>query len=170
MKEDPTMSAKARVAGVGRVPSSPPSRSQTYDVMGEAAAKAALADAGIDYSLVQQAYVGHVYGDSTSGQTALYGVGQSGIPIVNVNNNCSTGSSALFLARQAVESGIADCVLALGVEQMQRGALASQWTDRPTPFDRFDEVMHRVQGKSEAPFAAQYFGGAGAAYAERYGL
>ncbi|MCW2783540.1 MAG: putative thiolase [Marmoricola sp.] len=152
------------------VPFSTPSRSQTYDVMGEAAAKAALADAGIDYSLVQQAYVGHVYGDSTSGQTALYGVGQSGIPIVNVNNNCSTGSSALFLARQAVEAGIADCVLALGFEQMQRGALASQWTDRPTPFDRFDEVMHRVQGKSEAPFAAQYFGGAGAAYAEKYGL
>src|ERR1700710_2907633 len=139
MKEDPTMSAKARVAGVGRVPSSPPSRSQTYDVMGEAAAKAALADAGIDYGLVQQAYVGHVYGDSTSGQTALYGVGQSGIPIVNVNNNCSTGSSALFLARQAVEHGVIDCALVLGFEQMRRGAIEMLWQDRTSPFARFDE-------------------------------
>ncbi|WP_182376192.1 lipid-transfer protein [Nocardioides sp. WS12] len=162
--------ASPRIAGVGMVPFSTPSKSQSYDVMGEAAARAALADAGIDYHLVQQAYVGYVYGDSTCGQAALYGLGQTGIPIVNVNNNCSTGSSALFLARQAVESGMADCVLALGFEQMQRGALGSAWSDRPTPFDRFDEVRDRIQGVSEAPMAAQYFGGAGAAYAEKYGL
>src|SRR5580765_2871788 len=101
---------KPLVAGVGMVPFSTPSKSKSYDVMGEAAARAALADAGVDYSLVQQAYVGYVYGDSTCGQAALYGLGQSGIPIMNVNNNCSTGSSALFMARQAVESGAADCV------------------------------------------------------------
>jgi acetyl-CoA acetyltransferase len=96
-------------------------------------------------------------------------VGQTGIPIVNVNNACATGSSALFLARQAVESGAVDCVLALGFEQMQRGALGTHWSDRPTPFDRFDEVMHAVQGRDESPFAAQYFGGAGRQYAEKYG-
>ena len=159
-----------RVAGVGMVPFSTPSKSQPYDVMGEAAARAALADAGIDYGQVQQAYVGYVYGDSTCGQAALYGLGHSGIPILNVNNNCATGSSALYLARQAVESGAAECVLALGFEQMQRGALGTNWGDRPTPFDRFDAVMSTVQEPSEAPFAAQYFGGAGAAYAERHGL
>jgi acetyl-CoA acetyltransferase len=151
------------------VPFKTPSRSESYDVMGEKAAMAALADAGIDYCQVQQAYVGYVYGDSTSGQAALYGVGQTGIPIVNVNNACATGSSALFLARQAVESGAVDCVLALGFEQMQRGALGTQWSDRPTPFDRFDEVMHAVQGRDESPFAAQYFGGAGRQYVEKYG-
>jgi acetyl-CoA acetyltransferase len=96
-------------------------------------------------------------------------VGQTGIPIVNVNNACATGSSALFLARQAVESGAVDCVLALGFEQMQRGALGTHWSDRPTPFDRFDEVMHALQGPDESPFAAQYFGGAGRQYAEKYG-
>jgi len=162
--------SKPLVAGVGMVPFSTPSKSQTYDVMGEAAAREALKDAGIDYSLVQQAYVGYVYGDSTCGQAALYGLGQSGLPIVNVNNNCSTGSSALYLARQAVESGAAECVLALGFEQMQRGALGSAWSDRPTPFARFDEVTTAVQGWTDAPMAAQYFGGAGAAYAEKYGL
>ncbi|MCO6062165.1 lipid-transfer protein, partial [Pseudomonas sp. MOB-449] len=80
---------------------------------------------------VQQAYVGYVYGDSTCGQSALYEVGLSGIPVVNVNNNCSTGSSALWLARQAVESGVVECALALGFEQMQPGALKAHWDDRP---------------------------------------
>src|ERR1700737_2468811 len=95
----------ARVVGVGMVAFKSPSRSESYGVMGEKAAMAALADAGIDYGQVQHAYVGYVYGDSTCGQAALYGVGQTGIPIVNVNNACATGSSALFLARQAVGAG-----------------------------------------------------------------
>jgi sterol carrier protein 2 len=164
------MSQRVHVAGVGMVPFATPRTSEPYDVMAEKATRAALTDAGIDYERVQQAYVGYVYGDSTCGQAALYRVGQSGIPVVNVTNNCSTGSSALFLARQAIGSGSADCVLALGFEQMQRGALGSNWPDRPSPFARFDEVAHAIQGESDAPFAAQYFGGAGAAYAAEYGL
>ncbi|GAA2423492.1 lipid-transfer protein [Actinomadura vinacea] len=163
------MTQRAHVVGVGMIPFTTPSRTEPYDVMGEKAARAALADAGVDHSAVRQAYVGYVYGDSTCGQAALYRLGQSGIPIINVNNNCSTGSSALYLARQAVESGAAEVVLALGFEQMRRGALVAQWQDRPSPFARFDEVAHQVQGTSDAPFAAQYFGGAGAAYAEKYG-
>jgi acetyl-CoA acetyltransferase len=164
------MSNRCHVVGVGMIPFTTPSRTAPYDVMGEQAARAALADAGVDYSLVQQAFVGYVYGDSTSGQAALYRVGTSGIPVVNVNNNCSTGSSALWLARQAVESGAADCVLALGFEQMQRGALAAQWADRPSPFDRFNELSAEVQEMSDtAPMAAQYFGGAGAEYAAQHG-
>lgn len=152
------------------IPFTTPRTSETYDVMAERALRAALADAGIDYTAVQQAYAGYVYGDSTSGQAALYRVGATGIPVVNVNNNCSTGSSALFLARQAVEHGVADVVVALGFEQMQRGALTATYTDRPSPFDSFGVVVEGIQGTSEAPFAAQYFGGAGREYAERYGL
>ena len=157
------------VAGAGLVPFATPSRSETYDVMAGGAIGAALADAGISLDQVQQAYAGYVYGDSTSGQKALYGVGMTGIPVVNVNNNCSTGSSALWLARQAVAGGSAECVLAFGFEQMERGALAAKWSDRPSPFTGFMEVAHRHQGDSDAPFAAQLFGGAGAAYAEKYG-
>ncbi len=163
------MERRVIVAGVGMIPFTTPRTSESYDVMGEKAARAALADAGVDYADVNQAYVGYIYGDSTSGQAALYGLGQTGIPIVNVNNNCSTGSSALFLARQAVESGAAECVLALGFEQMQRGALAASYTDRPSPFARFDEVMDQIQPRTEAPFAAQMFGGAGQQYMEKYG-
>jgi sterol carrier protein 2 len=165
------MSKRARIAGVGMVPFATPSRSENYDVMGEKAARAALADAGIGYGQVQQAYAGYVYGDSTSGQKALYRVGQTGIPIINVNNNCGTGSTALWAARQAVEGGAADCVLALGFEQMRRGKLVQHWLDRPTPFSEFARVVDSIQGiDPEAPSAAQYFGGAGRQYAERYGI
>ncbi|WP_131784337.1 lipid-transfer protein [Protofrankia symbiont of Coriaria ruscifolia] len=165
------MGDRVTVAGVGMVPFATPSRSDSYDVLAEGAVKAALADAGIDLAAVQQAYAGYVYGDSTSGQNALYRVGMTGVPVVNVNNNCSSGSSALFLARQAVASGAADCVLAFGFEQMQRGALKMQWDDRPSAFGRFDEVLTKVQGEVEGvPFAPRYFGGAGAAYCEKYGM
>ncbi|MEV6013850.1 lipid-transfer protein [Streptomyces sp. NPDC051976] len=159
------------MAGVGMVPFTKPGRGETYDVMGEMAARAALTDAGIEYRAIQQAYVGYVYGDSTSGQAALYGVGLSGIPIINVNNNCATGSSALFLARQAVASGSVDCALALGFEQMSPGALGSVFTDRPAPLDRFEHARDLVQGSDpQAPMAAQFFGGGGQAYVDEYGI
>ena len=106
---------KVIVAGVGMIPFAKPGASETYDIMGAKAAKLALRDSGVDYKNIQSAFVGYVFGDSTSGQRALYHVGMTGIPIINVNNNCSTGSTALYLARQAIESGSSDCVLALGL-------------------------------------------------------
>ena len=163
------MTRRAVVAGVGMIPFATPSKSDTYDVMGTTAARAALADAGIEYNVIQQAYAGYVYGDSTCGQAVVYGLGLTGIPVINVNNNCSTGSSALYLARQAVESGAVDVALAVGFEQMQRGALSMGYSDRPSPFERFDEVMDQIQVRDESPFAAQMFGGAGKQYADRYG-
>lgn len=164
------MRDRTRVVGIGMVPFATPGKSDPYHVMAKRAVEAALADAGIPYTAVQQAYAGYVYGDSTSGQKALYGVGMSGIPVVNVNNNCSTGSSALWLARQAVEFGAADCVLAVGFEQMQRGALTTHWDDRPNVFSRFEEVVRAAENaQTDAPMAARYFGAAGAAYMEKYG-
>ena len=165
------MTERAVVAGVGMAPFATPSKSDSYDVLAEKAVRAALADAGIDLAAVQQAYAGYVYGDSTSGQNALYRVGMTGIPVVNVNNNCSTGSSALFLARQAVASGAADCVLAFGFEQMERGALKAHWDDRPSAFTRFDEAFARELGDvGDVPAAPRYFGAAGAAYCDKYGM
>ena len=99
---------KVYVSGVGMIPFAKPGASSPYHEMGAQAARAALEDAGVVYDQVEQAYAGYVYGDSTSGQKALYAVGMSGIPIVNVNNNCSTGSTALFLGRQAIASGAAE--------------------------------------------------------------
>ncbi|MCE2680887.1 MAG: lipid-transfer protein [Burkholderiales bacterium] len=163
------MSRQVLVCGVGMIPFTKPGSNEPYPQMAEQAIRLALEDAGVSYSLVRQAYVGYVYGDSTAGQRAIYTVGMSGIPIINVNNNCSTGSTALFLARQAVESGAADCVLALGFEQMSPGALGSVFNDRPSPFDRFDEATQALVGHSEIPLALRYFGGAGLAHMQQYG-
>ncbi|HMM91698.1 lipid-transfer protein [Bradyrhizobium sp.] len=157
------------VAGVGMIPFAKPGASAPYDAMGEEAVKLALADAGLGYDAIEQAYAGFVYGDSTAGQKVLYRVGMTGIPIVNVNNNCSTGSTALYLARQAVESGAADCVLAVGFEQMRPGALGSIFEDRPSPFADFDRVTDELVGHGEIPLALRYFGGAGKQHMEKYG-
>jgi acetyl-CoA acetyltransferase len=162
------MTDKVIVAGVGMVPFAKPGASDSYDHLGAAAIRLALADAGLDYGQVQQAYAGYVYGDSTAGQLALYQVGMSGIPVVNVNNNCSTGSSALFLARQAIEYGIADCVLAVGFEQMAPGAIVEKYTDRPSPFIRFEALCGELVDE-ELPLALRYFGGAGREHMQRYG-
>ncbi|MDQ2987658.1 MAG: lipid-transfer protein [Pseudomonadota bacterium] len=163
------MSRKVFVTGVGMIPFAKPGASAPYDQMGALAARQALDDAGISYDDVEQAYAGYVYGDSTSGQKALYQVGMTGIPVINVNNNCSTGSTALFLARQAIASGAADCVLVLGFEQMSPGALGSMFNDRPSPFDPFDAVTDKLVGKPEIPLALRYFGGAGLAHMQKYG-
>ena len=163
------MKHTAVISGVGMVPFAKPGASAPYYQMGAEAARQALADAGLDYAKVEQAYVGYVYGDSTCGQRALYPIGMTGIPVVNVNNNCSTGSTALFLARQAVESGAADCVIALGFEQMKPGALGSYYNDRPTPFEPFDRICEELVGQPEVPLAIRYFGGAGMAHMDKYG-
>ena len=157
------------VVGVGMVPFTKPGANEPYPQMAAKAVNAALRDAGLEYAQVQQAYVGYVYGDSTAGQRALYEVGMTGIPVVNVNNNCSTGSTALFLARQAVMSGAADCVLALGFEQMNPGALGTQFNDRPSPFEHFDRSTEELVGNGDIPLALRYFGGAGLAHMKEFG-
>jgi acetyl-CoA acetyltransferase len=110
-----------------------------------------------------------VYGDSTCGQRSLYELGMTGIPIFNVNNNCSTGSTALYLARQAVEAGVVECALALGFEQMAPGALDYAFPDRPAPLERFTHEAELAYPGQKAPMAIQLFGGAGLEYQERYG-
>jgi sterol carrier protein 2 len=151
-------------------PFSTPARSAAYDVMGADAVRRALDDAGLDLTDIDQAFASYVYGDSTSGQRALYRVGMTGLPVVNVNNNCSSGSSAMWLASQAVASGMADCALAFGFEQMQRGALTSHWDDRPNPLDEFVRVAkERYEASKDVPMALLLFGAAGADYMERFG-
>ena len=160
---------KVLVAGVGMIPFTKPGVAAPYHQMGAEAGRLALADAGLTYGAVQQAYAGYVYGDSTCGQKALYMLGMTGIPIVNVNNNCSTGSTALFLARQAIASGAADCVLAMGFEQMQPGAIGTHFKDRPSPFEEFDRLADEIVGMPEMPLALRYFGGAGLSHMKKYG-
>jgi acetyl-CoA acetyltransferase len=163
------MSRSVHVVGVGMIPFAKPGSSRPYPLMAAEAVRIALADAGVGYGDVEQAYAGYVYGDSGCGQRALYEVGMTEIPVVNVYNNCSTGSTALFLARQAVQSGAVECALAVGFEQMNPGALGTQYHDRPSPFERFDQETDALVGHSEVPLALRYFGGAGLAHMQKYG-
>src|ERR1700676_4138430 len=139
------------IAGIGMIPFVKPGSNEPYPKMAADATHAALLDARIGFESVEQAYVGYVYGDSTAGQRALYEVGMTGIPVVNVNNNCSTGSTALFLAPQAIASGAAQGVLAFGFEQMRPGALGNIYTDRPSPLDRFDEATDSLIPDRQIP-------------------
>ena len=163
------MKRRVNVIGVGMTKFAKPGASDDYHVMAKAAGLAAMKDAGIQYSDVEKAFCGYVYGDSTCGQRAVYELGLTGIPVVNVNNNCSTGSSALFLARQAIEGGLAECVIALGFEKMERGALGSKFNDRENPMSQHAQVMMDAQGFNQAPPAAQMFGGAGREYRWQHG-
>ena len=156
------------VAGVGMIPFTKPGQNAPYDEMGSEAIRLAVGDAGTTFDQVEQAYAGYVYGESCSGQRVVYKAGMTGIPIVNVNNNCSTGSTALFLARQAVASGAAECVLAVGFEQMRPGAIASIYSDRVSPFEDFDHACAALI-EVDLPLALRYFGGAGLAHMNRYG-
>jgi sterol carrier protein 2 len=156
------------VAGIGMIPFTKPGASESYDVMASKAINLALEDAGLQFDVIEQAYAGYVYGDSCSGQKAIYAAGMSGIPIINVNNNCSTGSSALYLARQAVQTGIVDCALAVGFEQMSPGALQTHFDDRVSPLALFDEALDSLVDV-DLPMALRYFGGAGLQHMRRYG-
>ena len=149
------MTSSVYVAGVGMIPFVKPGANAPYPVMGAEATRLALADAGVGYDMIQQAYVGYVYGDSTCGQRALYQVGMTGIPIINVNNNCSTGSSALFLARQAVKGGLVDCALALGFEKMEPGSLGVKYIDRTNALDRHATRMFEIREAEASPPAVR---------------
>jgi sterol carrier protein 2 len=164
------MGRKVYVVGVGMTKfEKPNSKEWDYPDMAKEAGEKALADAGVAYDLIEQACVGYCYGDSTCGQRAVYTLGLTGIPIYNVNNNCATGSSALFMAKQFIEGGLADSVLALGFEKMEKGSLGSKYTDRTNPMDKQFMVMNDLRGIGAAPVAPQFFGNAGREHMERYG-
>ncbi|XP_044765611.1 sterol carrier protein 2 [Coccinella septempunctata] len=157
------------VVGVGMTKFEKPGvRQDDYPEFAKEAIEKALYDSKLNIKDIELATVGYVYGDSTCGQRAIYEVGMTGVPIFNLNNNCSTGSSALLIAKQFVESG-KDCVLALGFEKMERGSLTSKFTDRTNPMDKHVTLMADLVGLNEAPITAQMFGNAGLEHMKKYG-
>jgi len=165
------MSRKAFVIGVGMTKfEKPGSKDWDYPDMGREAGEKALADAGLEIGDIEQAAVGYCAGDSTCGQRAFYELGTTGVPIYNVNNNCSTGSTALFMAKQFVEGGLSECTMAMGFEKMEKGSLGMKYTDRTMPMDKHFKVMVEERGfEPKAPAAPQMFGNAGLEHMERYG-
>ena len=167
------MTEKVFLVGVGMTKfEKPESRDWHYWDMAKEAGEAALADAGIGYELVEQAAVGYCHQQSTAGQRAVYGIGLTGVPVYNVNNNCATGSTALMRARQFVAGGVNECVLALGFEQMSKGALgggAGAGGFAASPVARHYGVMAARHGFEATPPTAQIFGNAAREHMERHG-
>jgi sterol carrier protein 2 len=164
------MSRKVFIVGVGMTKfEKPGSKDWDYPDMAREAGTKAIEDAGIKFEEIEQAAVGYCYGDSTSGERAFYELGHSGIPIYNVNNNCSTGSTALFMAKQFVEGGLSECAMALGFEKMEKGSLGIKYTDRTNALDKHFEAMIAARGFGKGPPTAQMFGNAGLEHNEKYG-
>jgi acetyl-CoA acyltransferase len=158
------------VVGVGMTKFEKPGRrAWDYPDMVRESATAALDDAGVGYQEIERVFAGFCYGDSTSGQRAVYGLGLTGVPVVNVNNNCSTGSTALYLGAETIRGGLADCVLAVGFEKMERGSLGLKFGDRTSPMDRHLAAMHAIRPPESSPMAPRMFGNAGREHMERYG-
>lgn len=139
------MSEKDVIAGVGMIPVKKPGQSETYDLTGAQATRNALEDAGLNYDQIQSAYAGYVYGDSCCGQAALYHVGITGIPVVNVTNNCGSGTTAFSLAAQAVEHGMVECALAAGVKIEDR-----VWVGMPHVFQAFGFLPEAQKARRRA--------------------
>jgi acetyl-CoA acetyltransferase len=164
------MSNRTFVIGVGMTKfDKPGSKEGDYPDWAKEAGSKALEDAGVPYDSIEQAFAGYCYGDSTYGQRAVYQLGLTGIPVVNVNNNCSTGSSALWLARQAIKGGLVDCALAIGFEKMEKGSLGMKYTDRTPAMDKHMGRMFELRSPEESPFAPQMFGNAGRDHMDKYG-
>jgi len=157
------------VIGVGMTKfEKPESKEWDYPQMAAEAGTKALEDAAVPYSDIEQAFAGYCYGESCSGERAIYELGVTGIPVVNVNNNCSTGSTALYLARQAIKGGLADCALAIGFEKMNKGSLGANFMDREQPTMRHFGVLAELYEPSMPP-APYMFGAAGVEHTEKYG-
>ncbi|KAI5823323.1 thiolase-like protein [Schizophyllum commune Tattone D] len=168
------MARRTFLIGLGCTPFIKPRGTRTTESLGLEAVTKALLDAGITYDAIDTAAVGYCYGDSTSGQRALYALGLTGIPIVNVNNNCSTGSTALYLANNAVRGEQAECALALGFERMAPGSLGTVFRDRPSPMGLFAQRVHEIEdsslGANKGPPAPREFDNAAREYFAHHGV
>jgi acetyl-CoA acyltransferase len=157
------------VVGVGMTKfDKPGTKDGDYHDWAREAGTNALGDAGVRFEEVEQAYAGYVYGESCSGHRAVYELGMTGIPVFNVNSNCSTGSSALFLAAQAIRAGIAECTLALGFEKMQPGSLGATFTDREQPMAQHIDMLAQIS-EVRLPPAPWMFGAAGREHMREHG-
>ena len=164
------MTQRTFVIGVGMTKfEKPGARDWDYPEMGREAGQAALDDAGISYDLIERAFGSYVHGDSCYGNRALYELGMTGIPIVNVNNNCASGVSGLYMAREAVKYGQADCVMAVGFEKMNAGEIQMAFANRPSPLRKQIKAMWTRRGRQQSPIAAQMFANAAKEHTETYG-
>jgi sterol carrier protein 2 len=157
------------VLGVGMTKFIKPRGKVDYTELGYEAGIKALLDAQVNYDEIDAGVACYCYGDSTCGQRVFYQFGMTSVPIYNVNNNCSTGSTGLQLGRTMIAGGQAEAVMVVGFEKMNPGSLSTYFQDRENPTGTFGIMMAQTRGVSKAPGAAQLFGNAGREYKEKFG-
>lgn len=107
------------VIGVGMVPFGRfPDRSLAD--LGWPAVKAALAEAGVHRRDVEAIYCGTALGGMMAGQRIAGKIGLTGIPITNIENACSSASTAMRQAVLAIGAGEYDVALVIGVEKLSK--------------------------------------------------
>jgi len=165
-----TNQRKVFVIGVGMTKFlKPGSHNFTYYDLGKQAVSRALLDCGVSYEQIESGFVGYVFQSSCAGQRVLYETGMTGIPIVNVNNNCATGSTAFYLAVNAIKSGSNECAIALGFDQMKKGPLPMDLSEPTHPVYPYAEpLIKKGTFNSKIPSAPQLFGAAGAEHMDKY--
>lgn len=149
--------SRAIVAGVGMT-SFGKHQDRSVEDLGAWAVTEALADAGIDPAAVGAVVSANVLGGGGVGQRVLERVGLLGVPVVNVENACASGTTAVHVARHTVESGQADVVLVIGAERMTglfQGGITLERTDRPTAIGLTMPAIYALWAQ---------------AYAERHGV
>jgi acetyl-CoA acetyltransferase len=114
------------VAGVGLHPFGRFEGVSTTD-MGVVAVRAALREAGVRKGGFQAAFCGTAYGGVATGHKVLSRLGLTGMPIVDVEAGCASGSAALMLAAASIRAGQYDTVLVFGTEKMPRGIIRSSF-------------------------------------------
>ena len=111
-----------QVSGVGMHPFGRFPGKQTVDMV-EEATSAALTDAGLDFSAIDIVYYSHVYdqGPSPAGRFLPGQFGLTGIPVINVENACASGITAIWQAFWMIATGVVRCALVVGAERVPRG-------------------------------------------------
>ena len=129
------------VAGVGLHPFGRFPEKPTAQMVQEAV-EVALDDAGVNFADVEIAYYCNVYYQGAApGQRFLDTFGLTGIPILNVENACSSGPTGIWQAYWAVATGQVDCALVVGSERVPRGPVAATTEDDPQRFIGDDHMM-----------------------------
>lgn len=105
------------IVGAGMIPMGKHEAS-SYPGLAVPAVLEALRSAGLAPLDVQSVTCGHASGGMLTGQRIVKDVGIGGVPVMNVDNACSGGASALHLAARDVAEGRADVALAIGVDKL----------------------------------------------------
>jgi acetyl-CoA acyltransferase len=165
MPKTPPKLRDVYVVGVGMTPFARHEGKTVVD-LGSWAIRDALTDAGLPFEAVEAAWCGHVAQGSTAGQKVVGAVGQTGIPVMNVENACASGTTAFRGAYMQVASGLADVALAVGFERMGRGALPMPKT--PGEKSETSPPKQEPSKKPPPPFPS-LFAGLFREHSRRYG-